>query len=116
MFWFNPAGYPLATLAGQTETIFLVGGYGFPVFDFPFLPQGPVLWTAVTIADAESGRSETFDVAVEFYDFEPTQPPGRVGVPRAPDRAVQCVRDRLRQAPVHGRQRTRPPGVAVRVN
>jgi MYXO-CTERM domain-containing protein len=75
VFWFNSAGYPLATPAGQAETIFLVGGYGFPVFDFPFPPQGPVLWTEVTIADAESGLSETFDVAVEFYDFEPTHPP-----------------------------------------
>jgi len=74
-FWFNSAGYPLATPAGQAEIIFLVGGYGFPVFDFPFPPQGPVLWTEVTIADAESRLSETFDVAVEFYDFEPTHPP-----------------------------------------
>lgn len=74
-YGFNPAGYPLSTPAGQTELIFLVGGYGFPVFDFPVPPQGPILSTGVTITDAESGLSRTFDVAVEFYDFEPSDHP-----------------------------------------
>jgi hypothetical protein len=72
---FNPGGYALATHAGQTEVISLVGGYGFPVYFFPIPPQGPILSTVATITDAESGLSKTFNVAVEFYDFEPSDHP-----------------------------------------
>ena len=40
---------------------------------------------------------------------------GWVGVPRTTNHGVQHVRDRLRQAPVLGRQRTRPRALSVRV-
>lgn len=68
-----------STPPGQTQNIYLIGGYTYPNFYGTNVPPGETLWTAVTILDADSGQSGTFNVPIQFLDLEPTQVSGMYG-------------------------------------
>jgi hypothetical protein len=72
----DAASIPWTTAPGQTQNIYLIGGYQYPLLASPWPPQGPTLWTAVTILDATSGRSGTFNVPIQFTDPAPSQVSG----------------------------------------
>jgi MYXO-CTERM domain-containing protein len=72
----DPASIPFTTPPGQSQNIYLIGGWQVPLFASPPPPQGPTLWTGVTITDANSGRSGTFSVPIEFTDPGPSQVSG----------------------------------------
>src|SRR5262249_27957141 len=69
----DAASIPWSTLPGHTQDIYLVGGYTYPVFPNTNVPPGQTLWTAVTILDADSGKSGMLNVPIQFNDLEPSQ-------------------------------------------
>lgn len=63
--------HPMISYLGQTEELFLIGGWRYLSFVNPLRPQGPTMWSAFTVSDVASGQSLSFGLPLEFYDVDP---------------------------------------------
>jgi hypothetical protein len=73
-YGFDPTSQAFVTADGGTQNIYLVDAWHAQWMVSPIPPQGPTLWTWVTLWDTASGEAYSFQIPVEFYDNEPSPP------------------------------------------